>query len=328
MASMSGAAAPAPLRLTSNQVVLQGVAFSPRGGSAHVVRSLARALPRAGWAARIVAGSVGRPGDPGHAATFYSGLPLTVADFTPALDAWRRGEDPLDQPVPLHASYEDKPGAPDRVLAAVPPRLAARQAAAWFDLLVAQRPPPVVLHLHHLTPLHDAARRAWAEVPVVTHLHGTELMMLERIESVAAARSWPYAAYWADWMRGNALRSARVLTVSADQADRAVRLLRLPDPQVTVVPNGVDAAHFQRLDLAAGERLALLRRWLVDEPRGWDESARAGSIRYSPADLSAFVDPRTGQLRPVLLYVGRFTAVKRLPLLVRGTPASGTAWVR
>ena len=318
MASMSGAAVPAPLRGTSNQVVLQGVAFSPRGGSAHVVRSLARALPDAGWAARIVAGSVGRPGDPGHAATFYSGLPITVADFTPALDAWRRGEDPLDQPVPLHASYEDKPGAPDRVLAAVPPRLAARQAAAWFDLLVAKRPlPPVVLHLHHLTPLHDAARRAWAEVPVVTHLHGTELMMLERIESAVAARSWPYAAYWADWMRGAALRSARVLTVSADQADRAVRLLRLPDTQVTIVPNGVDAAHFQRLDLAAEERLALLRRWLVDEPRGWDESARTGSIRYSPADLSAFVDARTGQLRPVLLYVGRFTAVKRLPLLIR-----------
>ncbi len=152
---------------------------------------------------------------------------------------------------------------------------------------------------------------------MVTHLHGTELMMLERIESVAAAQSWPYAAYWADWMRGTALRSARVLTVSSDQADRAVRLLRLPATQVTVVPNGVDAAHFQRLDLAAEERLALLRRWLVDEPRGWDESALAGSIRYSPADLSAFVDARTGQLRPVLLYVGRFTAVKRLPLLVR-----------
>ena len=33
------------------------------------------------------------------------------------------------------------------------------------------------------------------------------------------------------------------------------------------------------------------------------------------ADLSAFVD--STQMRPVLLYVGRFTAVKRLPLLLR-----------
>lgn len=317
MAGMPGAANPAPLRAASDPVVLHGVAFSPRGGSAHVVRSLARALPEVGWVARVVAGSVGRPGDAGHAATFYGGLPVTVADFTPALDAWRRGEDPLDQPVPLHASYEDKPGAPDRVLVGVPPMSAARQAAAWYDLLVAERPAPIVLHLHHLTPLHDAAHRAWPDVPLVTHLHGTELMMLARIESVAEARSWPYAAYWADWMRRTALRSGRVLTVSSDQADLAVRLLRLPDARVTVVPNGVDTAHFQRLALPDGERLALLRRWLVDEPRGWDESARPGSIRYTPADLSAFVDARTGQLRPVLLYVGRFTAVKRLSLLVR-----------
>ena len=119
-----------------------------------------------------------------------------------------------------------------------------------------------------------------------------------------------------------------MLTVSADQADRAVRLLRLPDTRVTVVPNGVDAAHFRRLDLAVGERLALLRRWLVDEPRGWKESARTGSIRYSPADLSAFVDATTGQLHPVLLFVGRFTAVKRLSLLVRAYTTFGTAWVR
>ena len=88
---------------------------------------------------------------------------MSTADFSPALDAWLRGEDPLDQPVPLHASYEDKPGAPDRIFAGVSPELAARQVESWRRLLTGLGPPdPLVLHLHHLTPLHDAAESCLA----------------------------------------------------------------------------------------------------------------------------------------------------------------------
>ena len=91
--------------------VLRGFSFFPRGGSAQVVRYLTEALLEAGWSPRIVGGSLGDPGNPSHAATFFTGLPLSPVDFTPALDALQRGEDPLDQLVPLHASYEDKAGA-------------------------------------------------------------------------------------------------------------------------------------------------------------------------------------------------------------------------
>ena len=306
--------------------VLQGFSFFPRGGSAQVVRYLTAAQLKAGWTPQIVTGSVGDPGHLSHAATFFAGLPVSAADFTPALDAWRRGEDPLDQPVPLHASYEDKPEAPDRVLAGVSPELAARQVDSWRRLFVGLRPfDPLVLHLHHLTPLHDAAENVWPDVPVVTHLHGTELLMLEQIEQFSAANregsrmvlptSWMYAGYWADRLLTTAQRSSRILAVSTDHAARAVRVLGVPEDGVTVVPNGVDTELFRRLELSASDRLALLRRWLVDEPLGWDESGRPGSVRYSLADLSAFTDS-TG-LRPVLLYVGRFTAVKRLQLLLR-----------
>src|SRR5688572_30257056 len=111
--------------------VLQGFSFFPRGGSAHVVRYLTAALLQSGWNPRILAGSLGDPGELSPAATFFAGLPVSAADFTPALDAWRRGEDPLDQPVPLHASYEDKPDAPDRILAAVSPELAVRHVDSW-----------------------------------------------------------------------------------------------------------------------------------------------------------------------------------------------------
>src|SRR5205814_7359120 len=46
-------------------------------------------------------------------------------------------------------------------------------------------------------------------------------------------------------------------------------------------------------------------------PRGWDQSGRPGSITYSDEELAPF---RAGG--PVLLYVGRYTVVKRLPLLI------------
>ncbi|MFL5887010.1 MAG: glycosyltransferase family 4 protein, partial [Thermoleophilaceae bacterium] len=55
----------------------------------------------------------------------------------------------------------------------------------------------------------------------------------------------------------------------------------------------------------------LWRRWLVDDPHGWDpESQEPGSVAYEESDLAAFGGP-------VLLYVGRYTEVKRIPLLIR-----------
>ena len=90
-------------------------------------------------------------------------------------------------------------------------------------------------------------------------------------------------------------------------------------------PGRVDPARFTRRPLAQTDRFAFWRRWLVDEPRGWDMSGRPGSVVYDEQDLAPF---QSGA--PVLLYVGRFTAVKRLPLLIAaharvnerlGTPA-------
>ena len=43
----------------------------------------------------------------------------------------------------------------------------------------------------------------------------------------------------------------------------------------------------------------------------------AGSIRYGEKDISIFVDQETAEANPVLLFVGRFLAFKRVPLLVR-----------
>jgi hypothetical protein len=45
-------------------LVVSALFFFPRGGSAQLARSLARALPAAGWQATLVAGSLGQWGEP------------------------------------------------------------------------------------------------------------------------------------------------------------------------------------------------------------------------------------------------------------------------
>src|SRR6266516_1931399 len=192
-------------------LVVSALFFFPRGGSAQVTRSLARALPAAGWQPTLAAGSLGQPGEPTHAASFFAGIDVHALDYSPALEL----TEPLAAPVPFQPSYEDRPDAPDRIFAAVDDAAYERLVAAWIELLArAGAGAADLLHLHHLTPAND-------------------------------------------------------------------------------------------------ERLAFWRRWLVEQPRGWDESGRPGSIAYRDEELAPF---RSGG--PVFLYVGRYTAVKRLPLLI------------
>ncbi len=44
-----------------------------------------------------------------------------------------------------------------------------------------------LIQLHHLTPMHEAAARLWPQRSLITHLHGTELRMLDRIARLEAA---------------------------------------------------------------------------------------------------------------------------------------------
>ena len=161
--------------------VEMGLLFYPRGGSAQVVRYLARALQRVGWDTSLACGSLGEPGERTHAESFFAGLDLSVADYRPALKAFDEGRDPIAEPMPMHPSYEDRPGIPDRIFTVVSPDLGEHLAEAWRPLLAAAaQQDPELLHLHHLTPIHEAAARELPHLPVVTHLHGTELKMIDR----------------------------------------------------------------------------------------------------------------------------------------------------
>jgi glycosyltransferase involved in cell wall biosynthesis len=286
-------------------VVVSALFFFPRGGSAQVARSLARALPAAGWRPTLAAGSLGRWGEPTHAASFFAGVDVEPLDYSPALE---RAE-PLVAPVPFPPSYEDRPGAPDRVFAAVDDARYERLVAAWIDLLArAGAGGADLLHLHHLTPANEAAARAFPSLPVLGQLHGTELAML-RVIAAGAPPGWRYAQAWGRRLRAWARRCALLVVPPGAEADAAL-LLGLERGRLRGLPSGVELECFSPRPLA-GERLALWRRWLVEQPRGWDQSGRPGSIAYGDEELAPF---RAGG--PVFVYVGRYTAVKRLPLLI------------
>jgi len=300
--------------------VLSGTLFFPRGGSAFVARALARGLTERGVQVKLVAGSRHDLGPMSDARSFYAGIDLHAVDFTPALAA----PEPMrfagpPGTAPLHPSFEDRPGAPDRVFGELDEAAYRVHVDAWArELDAAGAPRADVLHLHHLTPLNAAAALVAPSVAVVGHLHGTELLMLA---AIAAGGRWPYAGEWADRIRGWAARCDE-LVVAPGNRDRATRLLDVDRERLTTLPNGFQPELFRPIDV---DRHTVWRRVLVDEPRGWAPGGEAGSIRYDAAAIAALGDG------PVVVYVGRFTEAKRLPLLLEafadarvtlGSPAS------
>jgi glycosyltransferase involved in cell wall biosynthesis len=285
--------------------VLIALMFFPRGGSAQVVRYMARNLRDNGWEPTIVAGSAEGHAD---AAEFFGDLDVRPVDYSAALAS----DDPLRADPPLHPSFEDRADAPDRVFARVDDATYEHLVDAWErELRAAGAADADLLHLNHLTPMNEAAERAFPDVPRIGHLHGTELLMLREIEQ-GPPPGWDHAQEWADRMRRWARSCERLLVLSPDAVRRVPDLLGVDPGRVVWAPNGFDPEIFDRRPIQGADRRALWQRWLVEEPRGWaPESQEPGSVAYSDDDLGAFEEG------PALLYVGRYTEVKRVPLLIR-----------
>jgi glycosyltransferase involved in cell wall biosynthesis len=92
-------------------------------------------------------------------------------------------------------------------------------------------------------------------------------------------------------------------------------MLGVDDEQVSAVPNGVDLIKFCPRPMTRQQRRAHFRHWLVEDPQGCDESAGAGTVTYREPDLDRLLGPNGDAM--VLIFVGRFTSAKRVPLLVR-----------
>jgi glycosyltransferase involved in cell wall biosynthesis len=286
--------------------LLMGVYFYPRGGSAHVNRALAWEFQRNDFEVTVMSGSRSDLGEHALASSFYSGLDLRTVDFMPAL----RSGDPLHfdggpGTAPMHGSYEDRPDASDPVLASLDDEAYERQVEAWAEALeLAGAAEADLLYLHHLTPINEAAARSFPGIPVLGHIHGTELLMLERIAAGAPA-SWTHAEEWRSRLCEWAAACERIVVSNSGGLERAASVLELEPERFVAVPNGFDPS------FAPGsiDRAAHWRRNLVQHPRGWRPGQRVGSISYDESDLEALAGT-------VLTYVGRFTEVKRLPLLI------------
>jgi glycosyltransferase involved in cell wall biosynthesis len=264
--------------------VLMGIYFYPRGGSAHSARALARQLEVQGFDLTLLSGSRTDLGPLADASAFYAGLDVRPVDFTPAL----RSAQPLDYvgpacTAPMHGSFENRPDAPDAVLTSLDDERYELQVDAWAQRLEEAAADGIdLLYLHHLTPLNEAAARVLPGVSIIGHIHGTELLMLEEIEADATADG-DAGTEWTERLRRWAGACERLIVGTEKGAVRAARLLDLPLERFAVLPNGFDPVFAP----TAVDRDALWEETIGVAPRG-----------------------------PVLVYVGRFTAVKRLPVLI------------
>ena len=224
-----------------------------------------------------------RPGEPSHAATFFAGLDARALDYTAAAKA----PDPLVADPPFHPSFEDRVGAPDRVFAALDEAAFEHQVATWRRQLAAAGAAEFdLLHLHHLTPINEAAERDFPEVPRIGHLHGTELLMLREIEQGSPpAGSTPALGRSACAPGRAAARGCSCLTgrgaAGAAPARRRARAgglgaERVRPRRVCQAPARAGGTH-RALAALAGRGAAR-----------WDESGRPGSIAYRERDLEAF----------------------------------------
>ena len=98
-------------------------------------------------------------------------------------------------------------------------------------------------------------------MPIVGHLHGTELLMLEEI---AEGADWPYAAAWRERLCAWAAGCER-LVCAPGNLDRAVELLGVPEERCVVLPNGFDPSVFRRREV---DRDAVWTRVLGAAPPG------------------------------------------------------------
>ncbi|MQF64986.1 glycosyltransferase family 4 protein [SAR202 cluster bacterium AC-409-J13_OGT_754m] len=294
-----------------NQKLLMAIYFYPRGGSSQVVRYLYQRLEKK-WSSALYSGSLGNKGLLTNAETFYRPLNVKSLDYTTAHTAWQKGTNPFDTENPMQASLEDRINVPDTLMARLSPEQLAKQIQSWRHLFSKELLEPALAHLHHLTPMHNAVYELWKKTKIITHLHGTELKMIEYIRSNPKL---PFGDWWIEKMIENANMSNLIITVSPHDRDLALELLSVPKHKVITIPNGVDIEIFKPTTLPDKVKMSYWKHWLVTDPQGWKPNHNPGTIRYTENDLKEFYND-DGSCAPILLFVGRFTTFKRINVLL------------
>ena len=209
---------------------------------------------------------------------------------------------------PLHPSYEDRagragPGLRARSTTTTP---STRSPPGRGRCSRPARADADVLHLHHLTPLNEAAARVApgraGRRPPARHRAADA-----RGDRGASPDRWPHGAGLgrADARLGGALPSALIVLSETPGRPRRARCSGIdPDALRRWSPTASTPSCFTPRHVDRGA----LAPHLVDEPRAGRRTASRS--RYGDATS------RRSRRAPVLLYVGRFTEVKRIPLLI------------
>ena len=168
-----------------------GLLFFPRGGSSHVARNLARGAAGARLASRHdpLAARSRIPGRPGDARDFYAGSTSTGRLHRARSHAPTRCSPTRRCTRPTRTGRARRTASSrsldDDALRA--PGRAPGRARSRRRRRAGGRPAPAPPHAAQ----RGGARASRPDVPVVGHLHGTELLMLEAIEADPAR--WPHA---------------------------------------------------------------------------------------------------------------------------------------
>jgi glycosyltransferase involved in cell wall biosynthesis len=176
---------------------------------------------------------------------------------------------------------------------------------------------PDVIHLHHLNHMHLAAAEEFPSVPKATQIHGTEIQMLENLAALEeeANDEVELHTFWRKTLFQATQSVTHFFAISPDIRQRVTAQFSINEGDIATLPNGVDTSLFRPLGWTDDQKMAFLREILVDNPQGWDESGVPGSVYYTEADLEKF-RTASGEVKPLLMFIGRFLAMKRVPLLV------------
>ena len=273
--------------------------FFPRGGSAQVVRYLARSLPDAGWDVTLVCGSLGPPGEPSNAETFFEGVDVRAARLhgarsrrptrcAPTRPCSRRSRTARTRPTACSPRWTTRPTS----TWSTPGSGSSREAgAADAD----------VLHLNHLTPIHEAAERAFPDVPRDRPPARHRAADAARDRRGTAARAGTTPQEWAERMR--ALGAGAASGCSCSRPTRCGACPDLLGRRARARRVGAERLRPGRVRPPAADRRGARSR---SGAAGSWRSRAAGTRRASPAasptrdeDLEPFRDGG-----PVLLYVG------------------------
>ena len=245
----------------------------------------------------------------GDARRFYAGLDLHEVDFTRR--ARRAGPDALRRPG-RDARRCSRPSRTGRARPtassrrSTTPPTSCRSPPGRASCAAAGAAAADVLHLHHLTPLNAAAargraRRAGRRAPARDRAADARGDRARPAAAGRTARHGPRAC-----APGRPRRSASSSRPAAATGPPACSASRRSASSRSRTAS--TRSSFRPLEV---DRRAVWRRALVDAPRGWRPGAGPGSVRYDAARAR-----RARRAARSILYVGRFTEVKRLGLLL------------